>query len=61
MPGEGHADRGVEPADVDPELERVGRDDAEQLAVDQPTLDLVALGGCVARAIRCEALCELGG
>ncbi len=30
--GEGDADRGVELADVDPELERVGRDDAEQLA-----------------------------
>ena len=34
--GEGDADRGVELADVDPELERVGRDDAEQLAVGQP-------------------------
>ena len=34
--GEGDADRGVELADVDPELERVGRDHAEQLAGDQP-------------------------
>ena len=40
---EGHADRGVELADVDPELERVGRDDSEQLAGAQPALDLLAL------------------
>ncbi len=33
--GERDADRGVELADVDPELERVGGDDAEQLAVDR--------------------------
>ena len=30
--GERHADRRVERADVDPQLERVGRDDAEQVA-----------------------------
>ena len=30
-------------ADVDPELERIGRDDAEQFAADEPALDLVAL------------------
>ena len=40
---EGHADRGVELADVDPELERVGRDDPEQLSGAQPPLDLLAL------------------
>ena len=61
MPGEGDADRSVERADVDSELERVGRDDAEQLAVDQPAFDLVALGGGVAAAIGRETLGELGG
>ena len=33
VPGNVTHDRGVERADVDPELERVGRDDGEQLAV----------------------------
>ncbi len=43
--GEGHAHRGVELPDVDPQLQRVGRDDPEQLAGGQLALDLVALGG----------------
>ena len=48
---EGHADRRVERADVDAELERVGRDDAEQLAVDEPLLELAPLLRGVARAV----------
>ena len=51
MPGKRHADRGVELADVDPELERVGRDDAEQLACRQPGLDLPSLLRRVAGAV----------
>ena len=46
------ADRGVERADVDAELERVGGDDAEQLALDEPVLDLAPLLGRVAGAVR---------
>ena len=46
----GH-DRHVEPADVDAELERVGGDDAEDLAVAQPALDRPALGRQVAAAV----------
>ena len=57
---EGDADRGVELADVDPELERVGRDHAEQLARDQARLDLVALLRGVAGAVRGDALGQLG-
>ncbi len=37
--GEADRDRGVEVADVDPELERVGRRDAEELALDEPPLE----------------------
>ncbi len=58
--GEGDADRGVELADVDPELERVGRDHAEQLARDQARLDLVALLRGVAGAVGGDALGQLG-
>ena len=50
--GEGHADRGVELADVDAELERVGRDHAEEVARDEAVLDLAALLRRVARAVR---------
>ena len=49
--GEGDADRRVELADVDPELERVGRDDREQLAGGQPRLDLAPLLRRVAAAV----------
>ena len=48
-------DRHVEPADVDAELERVGGDDAEDLAVAQPALDRPALGRQVAAAIAADA------
>ncbi len=54
------ADRGVELADVDPELERIGRDDAEQLSGGEPPLDVLTLGGRVAGAIRRDPLGELG-
>ena len=47
-------DRAVEQADVDPELERVRRGDAEELALDEPSLDLAALLGRVAGAVRRE-------
>ena len=57
--GERHADRGVELADVDPELQRVGRDDPEQVAVREAGLDLLALGGRVAGAVRGDALGQL--
>ena len=49
--GEGHADGGVEVADVDPELERVGGDDGEQVALGEPPLDLAPLRRRVARAV----------
>ena len=54
------ADRRVERADVDAELERVGGDDAEQLAVDQLALELAPLLRGVARAVGRDALGELG-
>src|SRR3954470_24735678 len=38
--GEADRDHGVEEADVDAELERVRRRDAEQLALGEPPLDL---------------------
>ena len=50
--GKAHRDRAVELADVDAELERIGRRDPEQLAVHQPPLDLAALRGRVAGAVR---------
>ena len=37
--GEGHAYRRVELADVDPELERVGRNDGKQIALTEPALE----------------------
>ena len=61
LPGRGDrarvagADDGVEPADVDAELERVGRDDAEDLAGAQLPLDLAALLGQVAAAVAHDA------
>ncbi len=50
-PRKADGDRAVEPADVDAELERVGRCDAEQLAVRQPSLDLATLSRRVTGAI----------
>ena len=49
--GEGDADRRVELADVDPELERVGGDHGEQLAAREPGLDLAPLLRRVAGAV----------
>ena len=48
-------DRDVEAADVDAELERVGGDDAEDLAVAQAVLDRPPLGRQVAAAIAADA------
>ena len=47
-------DRHVESADVDPELERVRRDDAEDLAVAKAALDRSPLEGQVAAAIAAD-------
>src|SRR5579864_3674641 len=54
--GEADRDRAVEQADVDAELERIGRRDAEQLALDEAPLDVAALLGRVAGAVRREPL-----
>ena len=54
--GEADRDRAVEEPDVDPELERVRRGDAEQLSLDEPTLDVAALLGRVPGAVRGEAI-----
>ena len=56
---ERHADRRVERADVDAELERVGGDHAEQLALDEPVLELAPLLGGVARAVGRDPLGEV--
>ena len=52
---EADRDRAVEQPDVDPELERVRRRDAEQLALDEPTLDVAPLRRRVARPGRARA------
>ena len=52
--GKADGDHRVEQADVDPELERVRRRDAEQLAGGEPPLDLAPLGRGVAGAVRRE-------
>ena len=57
--GEGDADRRVELADVDPQLERVGGDDREQLAGGQPRLDLAPLLRRVAAAVGRDPLRQL--
>ena len=51
---EADRDRAVEVADVDAELQRVGGGDAEQLALDEPPLDLAPLLRRVAGAVRRE-------
>ena len=58
--GERDDDRRVELADVDAELERVGRDHRAQLAARQPALELAPLLGGVAGAVGDDALGELG-
>ena len=60
-PRERHADRRVQRADVDPQLQRVGRDDAEQLAVDQPRLELAPLLRRVARPVGRDPLAPARG
>ena len=57
---EADRDRAVEQADVDPELERVRRRDAEELALDEPPFDLTSLLGRVAGAVRSEPVCRRG-
>ena len=57
--GEGHADRRVEVADVDPQLERVGGDHRQQLARRQARLDLPPLRGRVAGPVGGDPLREL--
>ena len=59
-PGERDNDGRVELADVDPELERVGRDHRAQLAADEPALELAALLGGVAGAVGGDEPGELG-
>ncbi len=50
-PGERDDDGRVELADVDPELQRVGRDHRAQLAANEAALELAALLGGVAGAV----------
>ena len=57
--GEGDADRGVQIADVDSQLERIGRDDCQQIAPGKPRLDVAALLRRVAPAVRRDPLGEL--
>ena len=59
--GEAVEHAGVEPADVDAELERGGGDDAPQIAVEQLALDLASLAGEVAAAVRPHLRCQVGG
>ena len=55
-PREPNGDRAVEEPDVDPELERVGCRDAEELSFDEPSLDVAALLRGVTRAVRGKAV-----
>ncbi len=57
--GEADRDRAVQEADVDPELERIGRRHAEQLTLDEPALDLTSLLRRVSGAIRSKPGCLL--
>ena len=59
MPGERDDDRGVQRADVDPQLQRIGRDDREQLAAHETPLELAALLGRVAGAVGDHEVREL--
>jgi hypothetical protein len=58
--GETDGDHAVEQPDVDPQLERVGRGHAEQVALDEPPLDLAPLRGRVAGAVGRQSPCERG-
>ena len=55
-PRKADGDRTVEEPDVDPQLERVGRGHAEQLAFDEASLDLTALRRRVPGAVRRESV-----
>ena len=57
---EADRDGAVEKADVDPELECVGRRYAEKLALDETPLDLASLLGGVAGPVRSEPSCSRG-
>src|ERR1700735_5340372 len=59
-PRERHTDGGVELADVDPQLEGVGRDHAEQLARGRAALELVALGRRVPGPVGSDPFGDLG-
>ena len=59
MPGESDRDGAVEQPDVDAELEGIRRGDSEQLALDQPSLDLAALGRRIAGPVRRQPLGEV--
>ena len=54
---ERHADRRVELADVDAELERIGRHDADQLAGAEAALNVLALLRGVAAPVGGDPLC----
>jgi hypothetical protein len=60
LPGGGDASRvadqhrGVEAPDVDPQLERVGGDDAEYFSLAQPALDLASLEGQVSASVAAD-------
>ena len=62
LPGRGDGarvagqDRCVQAADVDAQLQRVGRHHAEHFTRPQPGLDLAPLGGQVAAAVSADAL-----
>ncbi len=58
--GERHADRRVQLADVDPQLQRVGRDDAAQLAAREPLLQLTPLVRGVAGTVGSDLVSEVG-
>ena len=58
--GEADRDRAVEQADVDPELEGVGRADTEEVALDEAPLDLPTLLRRVAGTVRREARAQGG-
>src|SRR5207244_3398021 len=56
---EGHADRRIELADVDSELERIGRDHSEQLPLGEASLNLATLGRGIACTVRSDPLGKL--
>jgi hypothetical protein len=66
LPGRGHAARvaeehgGVEAADVDPQLERVGGHDPQHRALAQPPLDLTPLQRQVAAAVAADDALRAG-